>query len=840
MSIVVPEYEIEESANSFGEMFSHKSKLASMLPEEYLVRYKRIYMRLRKMQDQGKLPVHQNYLGDNELANSIFKKKYYLKDLRGGCIESKPEDVFARLSAFVSAVEKEDKVAEEWAINFYNDLYNSAYIPGGRVLAGAGDLYRLKTLANCFVSIIQDDSIESIYKTAYEAARTYSYGGGIGIDMSCLRPKGSVVHNAADNSTGAVSFMELYSLTTGLIGQSGRRGALMLTIDIKHPDIFDFIGVKSIPNWITNKIVEQAKWSGMFNEEHIEKIKKIAMENTQVRFANISVKVSDEFMHALTEQNRHGRDAYLVYKKKNKEVVMDMYQDYSEVHYSYGMPSKNIDEYELLGKFDAFEDLSDFLLGHYTKNILKEDLGDVHKRDVYGDYIIKLEDEEYDLAIRQAGDFLLYFGSENTGSIKRLVKARDVWNKFIEGNYRAAEPGLIFWSKMSKYSPSNYVGRSIGSTNPCAEVPLEDGGACNLASINLSSFVNRGYSDDAEIDWERMKYSINNCVRFLDNVVSWNELLNPLEKQKESVRQTRRVGLGVMGIADMLNQLGVAYDSDEGVQIMERIMKFVANQAYKASANIAKEKGKCEVFNFEKYSKNPFFKEALDDDTKQLIKEHGLRNIALISIAPTGTISNIAVGFKARDKNYIGVSSGIEPIFALYYLRRSESFDKVFKVFHPTVQAYLDFKGLENEVQDTNDEDEMKQYLPEHFFRTAHAIEPLKRVRIQAVCQKYVDHSISSTVNLPENIHPEIISNIYINAWKNGLKGITVYRDGSRYPVLSTGDGKTVFQKMSDKKFKIKVGEREITATGSTILVMPDQKLTTVYHFLKENNEVKT
>lgn len=841
MSIVVPEYEIDNSKNSFNEMFNYKSKLASMLPEEYLERYKRVYAKLREMQEKGKLPVHQNYLGDNELANSIYKKKYYMKDLRGGHIESKPEDVFVRLSAFVSAVEKDDKIAEEWAVKFYTDLYNSSYIPGGRVLAGAGDLYRLKTLANCFVSIIDNDNIESIYKTAYEAARTYSYGGGIGIDMSCLRPKGSVVHNAADNSTGAVSFMELYSLTTGLIGQSGRRGALMLTIDIKHPDIFDFIAVKSTPNWVTNKIIEQAKWSNMFNDEQVEKIKKVVMENTQVRFANISIKVSDEFMHALTEQNRYGRNAYLVYKKMNKNVLMDVYQDYENVHYSYGMPSKNIEEYELAGKFDSFEDLSDFLLGHYTKNILKEDVGDARKRDVYGDYIIKLEEEEYDLAIRQAGDFLLYFGSETTGSIKRLVKARDVWNKFVEGNYKAAEPGLIFWSKMSKYSPSNYVGRPIGSTNPCAEVPLEDGGACNLASMNLSSFVKRGYSDDAEVDWDCIKESVKNCVRFLDNVVSWNEQLNPLEKQKEAVRQTRRVGLGVMGIADMLNQLGIAYDSEEGIRIMERVMKFIANQAYKASASIAKEKGACPAFEYADYSKNPFFKEALDEDTHQKIKENGLRNIALISIAPTGTISNIAVGFKARDKNYIGVSSGIEPIFALYYLRRSESFDKVFKVFHPTVQAYLDFKGLENEVQDTNDEEELKQYLPEHFFRTAHAIEPLKRVRIQAVCQKYVDHSISSTVNLPQNIHPEIISNIYINAWKNGLKGITVYRDGSRYPVLSTGEGKTVFQQMSSKKFKIVVGEKEITATGSTIIVLPDQKLTTVYHFIKNKgeNEVK-
>ena len=185
-------------------------------------------------------------------------------------------------------------------------------------MAGAGDLYRLKTLANCFVTKIHRDEIDSIYKAAYECARTYSYGGGIGVDISSLRPKDAVVHNAADSSTGAVSFMELYSLTTGLIGQSGRRGALMLTIDVKHPDIEHFLKVKKVPNWVTNQIVDQCSWSGHFDSQELETIKKQVMENTQVRFANISVKASDEFMKAVEEQKQFSAGEFLIYKKKTK------------------------------------------------------------------------------------------------------------------------------------------------------------------------------------------------------------------------------------------------------------------------------------------------------------------------------------------------------------------------------------------------------------------------------------------------------------------------------------------------------------------------------------------
>ncbi|MBI2141191.1 adenosylcobalamin-dependent ribonucleoside-diphosphate reductase [Candidatus Woesearchaeota archaeon] len=825
------------------DMFAHKSKLASIIGYDRIEAYKNLLFYLKDLQKKGEMPVHPgDYLNANELATSIYQKKYFLKDLSNKLIEKRPEDAFSRLAAFMAAVESTPEKQQEWAARFYRALYEGYFVPGGRVIAGGGDLYRLKTLANCFVSLIAEDNIESIYQSAYECARTYSYGGGIGVDISVLRPKGSVVHNAADTSTGSVSFMELFSLTTGLIGQSGRRGALMLTIDIKHPDSQHFINVKKMPNWVTNQIVEQCKWSNQFNEKQLREIERQVRENTQVRFANISLKISDEFMQAVDEQNRYGTEKLLVYLKDKAVSGLGIMQG-GAVHYSYGIPSKPIEKYRLLKTFDTLQELNRFLSEHGAGPLSGRDLADAGRRDMFGDIVVPDRGSEFDLAIKQAGDFMLYYNSRETNEIKRMVKARTIWNAFIEGNYRTAEPGLIFWSTMSKYSPSNYVGRPIASTNPCAEVPLEDGGACNLASVNLSRFVKSGYTDKAEIDWGGIKETTALAVRFLDNVVTWNELLNPLEKQRKAAYETRRVGLGVMGIADMLNQLGIGYDSEEGVKILEESAKLFSNTAYQASASLAEEKSPSPIFEYQAYSKGNFFQEVLTDETKELIRKKGLRNIAILSIAPTGTISNIVLGYKLGDRNFIGVSGGIEPVFALYYTRRSEGLSSggsnmFFKIFHSTVDAYIQQHNLAEEAQKCKDADELKRILPAHFFRTAHFIDPGKRVMTQGLWQKYVDHSISSTVNLPEDIDPETISNIYLDAWKNGLKGITIYREGSRYPILSTGTQKSEFQKAAEEQYDVEVDGEQRLMRGDDVIALPDGRLTTVYSAAK-NGQIK-
>ena len=827
--------------SDFLSMFNYTGKTAKVLGKSKVNTYKDIYLHLSKKQTENELPVDKNYLGDNELAQNIYKEKYFLKDLENNLIEDKPEDVFKRLSAFLSSVESTKTKQYLWSEKFYNELYNGNFVAGGRVIAGAGDIYRIKTLANCFVTKIDSDDIDSIYKAAFECARTYSYGGGIGVDISSLRPKDSVVHNAADSSTGAVSFMELYSLTTGLIGQSGRRGALMLTIDVKHPDIKHFIEVKKIPNWVTKQIVDQCNWSGKFSEEELKVIKKQVMENTQVRFANISIKVSDEFMSAVDEERTYGREEYIVYKKLNSKVEKSAKQDEEAIHYSDGIPSKNLEDYEVLKTFPTFAKMNAWLQKSHSQKLDKEEFNDCHNRDVYGDFIVKTKEGQ--LAIKQSGDFLLYFDSDCTNEVRELVKARNIWDQFIEGNYKTAEPGLIFWSTMSKYSPSNYVDRPVICTNPCGEVPLEDGGACNLGSINLSRFVNNPYEENSSIDWDKLAESSSILTRFLDNVVSWNESLNALDKQKRAASETRRLGLGVMGVADMLNQLGIGYDSKEGVDLMTQIMEFITNASFQASASLAKEKGMSPIFDLDKYMECPFIQESLSENTKLAIRNHGLRNIAIMSIAPTGTISNIVLSYKSKDKNYIGVSGGVEPIFATFYNRRSESFgNKIFKVFHSTIQAYIDKNDLNDKISKAKDINEVESILPSFLTRTAHKIDSQNRVVMQGAIQKYIDHSISSTINLPEDVQPELISDIYFQAWKEKLKGVTIYRDGSRFPILSTGetDESTPFQMQKDNKFSIvqKDGENK-EVSGDEIIKLPDGSLTTVYHYLSNNNTMK-
>ena len=824
------------SNRHFEDMFKHQGKTVNIIGKNRVKTYRDLYRQLTELQEKNEIPVHDNYLGDNVLAQNLYKKKYFIKDLNSDLIESTPEDVFKRLSSFLATVEGTKAKQKKWATKFYEELFEGRFIPGGRVLAGAGDLYRLKTLANCFVTKIQRDEIDSIYKAAFECARTYSYGGGIGVDISSLRPKDSIVHNAADSSTGAVSFMELYSLTTGLIGQSGRRGALMLTIDVKHPDIEHFLKVKKVPNWVTNQIVDQCNWSGRFDNQELETIKKQVMENTQVRFANISVKASDEFMQAVDEQREYLQGEYLVYQKKKNNILNNAPQDIDNIHYSINIPSKDISNYALMDSFSTFARMKNWLEQKYNVSITKSKFSDKMNRDVYGDISIELNNEEYDLAIRQAGDFMLYFSSEQTGEIRRMVKARDIWDQFIEGNYKTAEPGLIFWSTMSKYSPSNYVGKPIICTNPCAEVPLEDGGACNLGSLNLSCFIENGYEANAKINWDKLAESTAILIRFLDNVVTWNEDLNALEKQKVAARETRRLGLGIMGIADMLNQLGLGYDSKEGIAIITQAMEFITNAAFQASASLAGEKGASPIYSEEEYMKCPFIEAALSKETQSLIRENGIRNIAIMSIAPTGSISNIIKGIQVGGKNYIGVSGGVEPIFALYYTRRTESFKKneFYKVFHSTVQAYIDKMDLREELEAA---DKIEDILPDYFLRTAHHIKPDKRVEIQGLIQRYIDHSISSTINLPEDVQPEVISDIYLKAWKKDLKGVTIYRDGSRFPILSTETELTEFQKIKENEFKISVdGDEIITANGEEIIKLPDGTLTTVYHYMKNSD----
>ena len=420
------------------------------------------------------------------------------------------------------------------------------FVPGGRILHAIGNPNKVTAL-NCYVIPSPHDSLPGIYKTALELAETFKRGGGCGVDISTLRPKDSPAHNAARVSTGAVSFMELYSLTTGIIGQQGRRGALMITISDSHPDVLDFC--------------------------------KIKRNRSSVRYANISVRVTDAFMRA----------------------------------------------------------------------------------------------------VEQDDEWLLHYENACDGiEVKKTIRARELWNELTLGARDWAEPGCLFWDTIRRYSSSDrYSGMEVVSTNPCAEEPLEPYGDCCIGSINLAAFVNDPHTQNAKLDIASLEKATRYAVRFLDNVLSWNEGRHPLSGQEEAALRGRRIGLGIMGLADMLCKLNLRYDSDEGIEFAEKTVEKIKLWAYDESANIAAEKGPFPVFNAAKHLENPFFKDFLPELIEKM-ERNGLRNVTLLTIPPTGSIAAMA-----------GVTSGIEPIFDIKYVRRSESLsESVFEVEHPLIAEY--------------------------------------------------------------------------------------------------------------------------------------------------------
>jgi ribonucleoside-diphosphate reductase alpha chain len=490
---------------------------------------------------------------------------------------------------------------------------------------------------NCYVIPIKEDSIEGIFEWCKEAARTYSLGGGVGTDISILRPKGSPVNNSAIYSSGSVSFMELFSTTTGTIGQSGRRGALMITISVDHPDVLDFIEIKNDP------------------------------ERRKVQYANISVRVTDEFMRAVER------------------------------------------------------------------------------------------DEE----------FLLRYESERIGRFERRVRAREIWEKLVKNAWASAEPGVIFWDTVKRESTTEYNGMEVITTNPCSEIPLEAYGACCLGNVNLSKFVLDSFTPNARIDWPTLEKALRYAVRFLDDVLDYNADKHPLPAQREASLRSRRIGVGFTGFGDMLIKLGLKYDSDEAIAFTDKLFERIKHIVYDESTELAVEKGTFPAFDREQHLRSAFIKR-LDRSLIEKIKSNGLRNAALLTVPPVGSGSVLA-----------GCSSGIEPIFSLSYVRKSKSLSKSeFEVSHPLVREYMEKMGLSNIGE-----------LPKTFV-TAHEIEPIMRVRMQATIQKHIDHAISSTVNLAKDVSPETIGDIYFEAWKAGCKGITVYREGSREGILLTKEAK--------------------------------------------------
>jgi len=506
------------------------------------------------------------------------------------------------------------------------------FLPGGRIIASRGlnKKNRKITYSNCYVITPPEDNIESIFECASKLARTFSYGGGCGIDISKLSPAGAKINNAAKETTGSVSFMDLYSLVTELIGQSGRRGALMISLDCSHPDVESFIDIKN----------------------DLDKVTK----------ANISIRITDAFMEAV-----------------------------------------KTDDY-------------------WTMSYVRDETKEV---------------------------------------IEKKVKARDLFNKLVFNNWDMAEPGALFWDRIENWNLLSEDDRfKFAGVNPCAEEPLPAGGSCLLGSINLAEFVDNAYQVSAEFDYEGFGEAVEQSVIYLNEVLEEGLPLHPLKEQRESVNNWRQIGLGIMGLGDCLIKLGIKYGTDAAVEICDKIGFVMADRAILTSAKLAKKFGTYPMYDENAVMNSPYFIANTSKATKKAVKENGLRNSQLLTIAPTGTISTM-----------LGISGGIEPIYNISYMRRTQSLhgeDRYYKVYTPIVSELMEMKEIKDE-----------ENLPPYVV-TAMTLDYKERINMQAVWQKHIDASISSTVNVPEEFTTKDVFDLYIKAWEKGLKGITIYRDNCR------------------------------------------------------------
>ncbi|WP_441971601.1 adenosylcobalamin-dependent ribonucleoside-diphosphate reductase [Paenibacillus sp. 2KB_20] len=551
-------------------------------------------------------------------------------------IEKTPEEMWDRLAAAMSSVEATPELQEEWRGKFREILDDWKLVPGGRIAAGAGASDEL-TLFNCYVIPSPKDSRGGIMETLSEMTEIMARGGGVGINLSSLRPRRAIVRGVNGSSSGAVSWGGLFSYTTGLIEQGGsRRGALMLMINDWHPDVEDFITVKQTMGQVTN--------------------------------ANLSVCVSNDFMKAVKED----LDWELVFPDTTDP-------DYDEL-------------------WD----------------------GDLDKW-------------------KKAGHRIIPY---------KTVKAREVWHTIIESAWKSAEPGVVFMEYYNQMSNSWYFNPII-CTNPCGEQGLPGWGVCNLSAMNLSKFYDEANHDVA---WDELATTTRYSVRFLDNVIDrtpYHFEENELNQKKE-----RRVGLGTMGLAELMIKLNIRYGSPESLEFLDKLYGFIAREAYLASADIAEEKGSFQAFDAELYLQSGFMKNMTEvyPEVAEAVRKKGARNVTVITQAPTGSTGTM-----------VGTSTGIEPYFAFKYFRQSRlGFDEQFV---PIAQDWLDSHPGEE--------------LPDYYV-TAMSLSAEDHIRVQAAIQRWVDSSISKTANCPSDFTVEDTKRLYELAFDLGCKGVTIYRDGSR------------------------------------------------------------
>jgi len=644
------------------------------------------------------------YFKGDDLATKVWATKYALKDSFGNTYELTPDDMHRRLAKEIARIEVKypNPLTEDELFELFR---NFRYIvPQGSPMTGIGNNYQVASLSNCFVIGFdgEADSYGAIIKIDEEQVQLMKRRGGVGHDLSHIRPKGSPVKNSALTSTGIVPFMERYSNSTREVAQDGRRGALMLSVSIKHPDSESFIDAK--------------------------------MESGKVTGANISVKIDDDFMRAAID---------------NKTYVQQ-----------YPTQSKN----------------------------------PWHQKE---------------------------------------VDANAIWKKIVHNAWKSAEPGILFWDTIINESvPDCYadLGYKTVSTNPCGEIPLCPYDSCRLLAINLYSYVNNPFTPQASFDFELFKKHVGLAQRIMDDIIDLemekidliiskieadpedNEIKNTefqlWEKIKTKTSQGRRTGVGTTAEGDMLAAMGLRYGTDEATNFSEEVHKAVALAAYRSSVNMAKERGAFTVYDSKREEKNPYIQRLREADPemyKEMVK-YGRRNIACLTIAPTGTTSIMTQ-----------TTSGIEPVFMPVYTRRrkvnpndknvrvdfvdenGDSWEE-YIVFHHKFVTWMEANNRSTTKHYTKEEvDELVAESP-YYKATANDVDWLKKVQMQGRIQKWVDHSISVTINLPADVSEELVGHLYEEAWRCGCKGVTVYRDGSRAGVLVAVDSKKEEEKKEEKK----------------------------------------
>ena len=635
------------------------------------------------------------YFKGDELATKVWLTKYCLKDEKN-YYELNPDEMHRRLAKELARIEAKypNPLTEE---QIYETLKNfNRIVPQGSPMSGIGNDFQVVSLSNCFVigNKGESDSYGGILKIDQEQIQLMKRRGGVGHDLSHIRPKGSPVKNSAITSTGVVPFMERYSNSTREVAQDGRRGALMLSISIKHPDSEAFIDAKMTPGKITG--------------------------------ANVSVKIDNDFMECAMQGTT----------------------------YTQMFPTK----------------------GH--PKMIKD------------------------------------------------IDAQKLWKKIIHNAWKSAEPGILFWDKIMEESvPDCYAdeGFTTVSTNPCGEIPLCPYDSCRLLAINLFGYIKNPFTKEAEFDWDLFERDVIIAMRYMDDIIDLevekidailekiksdpeDEFLKLTEINlwnniKEMTLKGRRTGLGVTAEGDMLAALNLRYGTDEATDFSEKVHRTLKLKAYRSSVIMAEERGAFSVWNGERETKNPFILRIAAEDPELFedMMKYGRRNISLLTIAPTGTVSIMTQ-----------TTSGIEPAFEVFYKRRRKinpqekdvRIDFVdeegiawteYPVFHHKFETWLELNGYDVNVVRTMDNAQLDEVVKKspYYKATANDVDWLKKVEMQGRLQRHVDHSISVTVNLPSDITEEMVAKVYETAWKSGCKGCTVYRDGSRSGVLITEEKKT-------------------------------------------------